>query len=390
MTKRSLNYYGYTHEAYKECSSLIRTTNRKHITILNTWFLLINLLYLVFASLNLFGVSEGQVPFYTSYFGISILFEIWLFFFPQSVEKCNYFAVFASIWIFLSYGIFASIMQPYMPATMFLIVMVLTSLSFIGNMGVMIIFALIGSALFLWSSYHYKTFSIAYHDTYNVLVITTLSIALHYTFQRTRVSQFILYQRDLQIQKELEIKSSFDTLTALLNRGRFFSIAEELIRNNKTNEYMVITLIDLDEFKQINDNLGHQMGDKVIQTVGKIILQTMNFSPEDRFSISEWGIRNENFSIAGRLGGDEFILLLRGFNSRQEVTDFLKEILTAMNAVRFEGLEGIHASFGATEISGTNIDIDNAYKLADEALYESKRAGKNQIYFSTETISGDA
>lgn len=390
MTKRSLNYYGYTREAYKECSSLIRSTNRKHITILNTWFLLINLLYLVFASLNLFGVNEGQVPFYTTYFGISVFFEIWLFFFPHAVEKFNYFAVFASIWIFLSYGIFTSIMQPYMPATMFLIFMVLTTLSFIGNMGVMIIFALIGSALFLWSSYHYKTFSIAYHDTYNVIVITTLSIALHYTFQRTRVSQFILYQRDLQIQKELEIKSSFDALTSLLNRGRFFSIAEEIIRKNGSSDYMVITLVDLDEFKQINDNLGHQMGDKVIQTVGKIILQTMNFSPEDRFSISEWGIRNEKFSLAGRLGGDEFILLLRGFKSRQEVTDFLKKILENLNAVRFEGLEGIHASLGATEISGTNIDIDNAYKLADEALYESKRAGKNQIYFSTETISGDA
>ncbi len=389
MTKRSLNYYGYTREAYKECSSLIRSTNRKHITILNTWFLLINLFYLVFASLNLFGVNEGQVPFYTTYFGISVFFEIWLFFFPHAVEKFNYFAVFASIWILLSYGIFSSLLQPYMPATMFLIVMVLTSLSFIGNMGVMVFFAILGSGLFLWSSYLYKTFSIAYHDTYNIIVITTLSIALHYTFQRTRVSQFILYQRDLQIQKELEIKSSFDSLTSLLNRGRFFSIAEEIIRKNGSSDYMVITLVDLDEFKQINDNLGHQMGDKVIQTVGKIILQSMSFSPKDKSSITDWDL-TEKFSLAGRLGGDEFILLLRGFKSRQEVTDFLKKILENLNAVRFEGLEGIHASLGATEISGTNIDIDNAYKLADEALYESKRAGKNQIHFSSETISGDA
>ncbi len=389
MTKRSLNYYGYTHEAYKECSSLIRTTNRKHITILNTWFLLINLFYLVFASLNLFGVNEGQAPFYTVYLGISISFEIWLFFFPRFVERYNYFAVFASIWILLSYGIFASIMQPYMPATMFLVVMVLTSLSFIGNMAVMVIFAIIGTGLFLWSSYHFKTFSIAYHDTYNILVISTLSIALHYTFQRTRVSQFILYQRDLQIQKELEIKSSFDALTSLLNRGRFFSIAEEVIRKNNNNEYMVITLIDLDEFKQINDNLGHQMGDKVIQTVGKILLRTLNFTIKDKTSISEWDLK-EKFSLAGRLGGDEFILLLRGFNSRQEVTDLLKKVLETLNAVRFDGLEGIHASLGATEIFAANRDIDNAYKLADEALYESKRTGKNQIHFSTETISGDA
>ena len=388
MTYRSFNFYGYSRESYKECSELIRSTNRKHITILTTWFILINLLYLSFSYLNLFGVNEEKIPFYGSYVIISTIFEIWLLFFPRSVIRHNYLAVFASILILLSYGIAASIAQPYMPATMFLVLLVLTSLSFIGNMYTMIFLTILAVTVFLVTSYFFKTFSIAYHDTYNVAVISTLAIALHYTFQRTRVAQFILYQKDLQVQRELEIKSSFDALTGLLNRGKLFSIAEQILHQKHEN-YLALCLLDLDGFKQINDNLGHQMGDKVIQTVGKTIIASLDLNEDDREKISSWDLKVPH-SLAGRLGGDEFIIFIRGMKSRTEVTDLMQKILNSLNAVKFDGINGIHASFGITEICPSDMDIDNAYKRADEALYESKRAGKNQIHFSTESIPGDA
>ncbi|WP_294428323.1 GGDEF domain-containing protein [uncultured Treponema sp.] len=390
MTKRSFNYYGYTKESYKECSGLIRSTNRKHITILTTWFFFINLLYIVFSFLNLFGVSQERVPFYFSFAMLSLAFDIWLIVFPKSVEKHNYLAVFASISMFFIYGILSSVAQPYMPATMMLIVLTLTSLSYIGRMYIMILIAIVGISFFLTTSYLFKTFSIAYHDTYNVMVVFTLAVTLHYTFQRTRVAQFILYQKDLQIQKELEIKSSFDALTSLLNRGRFFSITAEILRQ-KTDEYMALCILDLDEFKQINDNLGHQMGDKVIQTVGKTLIQALGLGIDDkeRMEISKWELNNFR-SLAGRLGGDEFILFLRGKKSQTEVRELLQSVLDSLNAVRFDGLEGIHASFGVTELAANDRDIDNAYKRADEALYESKRSGKNQIHFSSESVPGDA
>ena len=386
MTSRSVNYYGYTKESYLECSALIRLTNRKHITILTTWFILINLFYLVFSWLNLFGVNQERIPFYASSLFTGIVFEVWLLVFPRSVEKHIYLAVFASISMLLAYGILCSIAEPYMPATMFLILLVLTSLSFIGNLFIMIAFAIAGVAAFLATSYLYKTFSIAYYDTYNAVIVITLSIALHYTFQRTRVSQFILYQRDLQIQKELEIKSSFDALTSLLNRGRFFSMAEEILRM-RNNEYIALCLLDLDGFKQINDNLGHQMGDKVIQVVGKTIISGLDLDSSQRMNISAWDLKVQR-SIAGRLGGDEFITLIRGKSSRTEVIELLQKILDSLNAQNFDGVEGIHASFGVTELSLQDFDIDNAYKRADEALYESKRAGKNQIHFSSDVLLG--
>lgn len=388
MTARSFNYYGYTKESYMECSEMIRTTNRKHTTILNTWFILINLLYLVFSYLNLFGVNQERIPFYAAYLLVGIIFELWLTVFPKSAEKHNYITVFSSIIGFLSYGILTSIFAPYMPATMFLVLLSLTALSYIGNMAIMISVSIVGVGIFLTTSYLYKTFSIAYNDTYNAVVVMTLVFGLHYTFQRTRVSQFILYQRDLQIQRELEIKSSFDALTTLLNRGRFFAITEEILRS-KPNEYITLCILDLDKFKGINDNLGHQMGDKVIQTVGKTLIKQLGIESYISEMISSWDLKPK-ISIAGRLGGDEFILFIRGKKTQDEVRELLQNILDSLNKVQFDRLNGIHASLGVTEITSTDRDIDNAYKRADIALYESKRAGKNQIHFSTVTTTGDA
>ena len=388
MTARSFNYYGYTKESYMECSEMIHTTNRKHTTILNTWFILINLLYLVFSYLNLFGVNQERIPFYAAYLLVGIIFELWLTVFPKTVEKHNYITVFSSIIGLLSYGILTSIFAPYMPATMFLVLLSLTALSYIGNMAIMISVSIVGVGIFLTTSYLYKTFSIAYNDTYNAVVVMTLVFGLHYTFQRTRVSQFILYQRDLQIQRELEIKSSFDALTTLLNRGRFFAITEEILRSNP-NEYITLCILDLDEFKGINDNLGHQMGDKVIQTVGKTLIKQLGIESYISEMISSWDLKPK-ISIAGRLGGDEFILFIRGKKTQDEVRELLQNILDSLNKVQFDRLNGIHASLGVTEITSTDRDIDNAYKRADTALYESKRAGKNQIHFSTVTTTGDA
>lgn len=388
MTARSFNYYGYTKESYMECSEMIHTTNRKHTTILNTWFILINLLYLVFSYLNLFGVNQERIPFYAAYLLVGIIFELWLSVFPKTAEKHNYITVFSSIIGLLSYGILTSIFAPYMPATMFLVLLSLTALSYIGNMAIMISVSIVGVGIFLTTSYLYKTFSIAYNDTYNAVVVMTLVFGLHYTFQRTRVSQFILYQRDLQIQRELEIKSSFDALTTLLNRGRFFAITEEILRS-KPNEYITLCILDLDEFKGINDNLGHQMGDKVIQTVGKTLIKQLGIESYISEMISSWDLKPK-ISIAGRLGGDEFILFIRGKKTQDEVRELLQNILDSLNKVQFDRLNGIHASLGVTEITSTDRDIDNAYKRADTALYESKRAGKNQIHFSTVTTTGDA
>ena len=76
--------------------------------------------------------------------------------------------------------------------------------------------------------------------------------------------QFVLYHKNMQNQRELEVGSSFDALTSLLNRGRFFSMADRVLHDG-SGGYKALCLIDLDGFKQVNDQPGHQMGDKVKQ-----------------------------------------------------------------------------------------------------------------------------
>lgn len=375
MTQRSFNYYGYTRDAYYSCSSLIHSMNKNHILILNSWFAIVNVFYLVFSFFNLFGATQELMLFYMIFTGISIAFGVWLVLFPSFAERHNFSTVFASITILMTYGIIHSVSHPYMPATMFLILLTIVSVSFIGRMYLMIALVFTAAIAFLVTSYKFKTFSIAYRDSYNVAIVATLAATLHYTFQRMRIAQFILFQKDEQTRKELEIKSSFDPLTMLLSRGYFFSAAEEIVRL-VMGENMYLCLLDLDGFKGINDTLGHQMGDKVIQTVGKVILRLFDLEKNGQ-CVSEWDL-TRNIPIAGRLGGDEFIILLR-MESPEQTEKKMRELMDRLSEVKFDGLDGIRTSVGVTEITGDDRDLDAAYKRADDALYESKRAGKNQI-----------
>lgn len=382
MGRKSFFLYGYDRETFNDCIDMIRSTNRKNAIIMNAWFFVINLLYVVCSVFNMFGVTVEQTPFYAAYTLISLIYVIILFAFQRETKRFSIIFVYLVMLELFSYSIIVSVSRPYMPAIMYLILYLLVNLLFMGNCGKAIAIAILGTSILLYTSFKYKTFSIAYQDMYNAIMVDVLAAGLHYMFQRARLAQFVLYQKDLQIQKELDIKSSFDSLTDLLNRGRFFSIAEKVLLIKPKEEYIAVCLVDLDSFKQINDKLGHQMGDKVIQTTGKIISETIDSKgiyKANRIT-SSWDLTMP-YSISGRLGGDEFIILVRGKEKREDILPMLQSMLERLNAVRFDSINGIQASIGVTEIEDGESDMDGAYSRADSALYESKRLGKNRISF---------
>ena len=380
MTAQSINHYGYDEETARECSELINSTNKKHVIILNVWFFIVNVLCAFFAAFDLFTLNQSSLRLYIIYAVLSALFFVVCKFYgaKQTTLRITILVI-VNMLIWLTYGIAISVDQPYMPATLFMVMMAVLSFSFISTMLRTLAGILFCSGTFLFFSFTVKTASIAKQDLYNVIIFVSLSIVLHFAFQRTRMQTFVTLQKNIQIQRELEIKSSFDALTSLLNRGRFFSLAGNILAKPH-NEYMAMCLIDLDEFKQINDKLGHQMGDKAIQIAGQAIIDCLNIDLSKKWAFQEKVIK-ENCSFPGRLGGDEFILFLRGMSGREEVMDVLQRILKTLNSVDVGELHGIHASLGVTELTENDRDIDSAYSRADEALYESKRAGKNQIRF---------
>ncbi|MBQ7679740.1 MAG: GGDEF domain-containing protein [Butyrivibrio sp.] len=381
MKQTNLLYYGYNRETYQACRDQISSTNRRHALMINLWFVISNLLYVIFSLMRVFGVDRGSTPFYAAFLVVSASFGVFLLALRKQAERYTSLTVYASVVLLLLYGIEVSIAKPYMAAAMFPLLLVLVATAYIDNMLRMMLVLAGFSAVFILSSFSQKAVSIAYEDTYNILITLFLAAALHYAFQHTRMMQFVLYQKNLQNQRELEVSSSFDALTSLLNRGRFFSMTDRIL-HEKDGEYMALCLLDLDGFKQINDQLGHQMGDKAIQMTGQTILEVMRIDESERWSFPE-RVLKERGSFAGRLGGDEFIVLIRGCHNAEEVEQLLGQVLKKLNDVRFEGLSGIHASFGVTTLAAGE-DIDAAYTRADAALYASKRAGKNQIRSSEE------
>ncbi len=382
MKNKSFNYYGYEKNTYDDCASLIAQVNRRHMEILNIWFILITAIYLFFSWQNSNGFNEQSSPVFLIFLIVEIVFEV--IFIRFRTVSLGYTQIFMhlNMMALLLFGIICSSIQPYMAATIYLVILVLVALSYIGTMTrIVMLLALFGAA-FLFISYHMKPESIFHQDVFNMLIVLMLSVVLHYTFQRARIRQFITFRQSTKMQQELEIKSSFDSLTSLLNRGRFFSMAVEVMHQEK-KDHIVIGILDLDNFKQINDSLGHQMGDKVIQTTGRIVQESLKIEYGEKWSFPERAIK-EKLNFAGRLGGDEFVVLIRGLRSKDEAKPLFDKLISELNAVRLEGLDGIRTSIGVTEIGPSDTDMDAAYARADSALYLSKEDGRNIVSFYSE------
>ena len=382
MSGRSINYYGFEKPAYDECMDLIKETDRRHMEMLNLWFLIITCVYLYYSWQNSLGLSRNNAPMFLVFLGIELVGELLMVFAKKFVAKVPLLFVYVNTAVVLSFGILCSVSQPYMAATIYLVALVIVALSYIDVLWRVGVAMLTLTLAFLYSSYLVKPDTIYKQDIFNVVIVFVLSMFLHFLLQQARMRQFITFMESERMKHELEVKSSFDGLTQLLNRARFFSMAREVLKS-EGDDFMVLGLIDLDKFKQINDTLGHQMGDKVIQTASKTILDTLSIEYGEKWSFTERAVK-ENLNFAGRLGGDEFVVLIRNLKTPEEVEEAFHKILKTLNDVRLEGVAGINASIGVTLLKKDDYDVDKAYSRADEALYQSKEEGRNRVTFSGE------
>ncbi|MBQ9438013.1 MAG: hypothetical protein IJU50_06735 [Lachnospiraceae bacterium] len=220
-----INYYGFDRATFSDCEHLICPTNYKHLMFINLWFLILNLIYLNFSTLKLFGVQQSNGAIYSVYAAVSFLLAVLLFGAKKFSLKHSRLLIYLVILLLASYGILISLSQPYSAATTFHVLFVLAALSYMDTMLPMGIVFVLSTLAFSLSAWFGKSLNIAYQDIFNAVVNLTLAISLHYAFQHARMGQFVTYRKNMQIQQELEVKSSFDALTSLLNRGKFFSMA---------------------------------------------------------------------------------------------------------------------------------------------------------------------
>lgn len=173
-------------------------------------------------------------------------------------------------------------------------------------------------------------------------------------------------QRKLEEKNiELERLAYLDTLTGLYNRRKWLELVQEqtqLIRRY-SNEASLI-LIDLDNFKEVNDRFGHPAGDLVLEKVATILKENLRVVDK-----------------ACRWGGEEFIILLPQLNSTKAkgVAEKLRNVLENTDFYLEDNKINIKASFGVTHLDSGPDSFQTAYGRADKALYTAKENGRNRV-----------
>jgi diguanylate cyclase (GGDEF)-like protein/PAS domain S-box-containing protein len=173
-----------------------------------------------------------------------------------------------------------------------------------------------------------------------------------------------------ETQKELEQLASFDTLTGLPNRRLLHDRLEQAARRaQRSNKGMTVMFIDLDGFKKVNDTLGHDVGDLLLQEVALRLQKCIRLSDS-----------------VGRLGGDEFAMVLEDTQERSDSIMIGERILAALAAPFVLGGHPVTtaASIGIAIYAKDGTDALTLLKNADAAMYRAKQAGRKQFRFYSE------
>ncbi len=188
-------------------------------------------------------------------------------------------------------------------------------------------------------------------------------------------------QSDITVRKIAENKiiemAFYDVLTQLPNRRLFVDRLEKaLVSSARSRNYGALMFIDLDNFKIINDTLGHEIGDILLQQVAA------------RLKLC---VREED--TVARLGGDEFVIMIENLNSDVDqasafVSRIGNKILKSLNRTfEFDGYQHLSTpSIGITLFNNEANSINELIKQSDMAMYQSKTAGRNRFTFYCETV----
>ena len=165
--------------------------------------------------------------------------------------------------------------------------------------------------------------------------------------------------------RALERKADTDLLTELNNKIATERKIREYIRDNQDSQALMF-VFDIDNFKKINDTRGHAFGDEVLRTIG------MRLKAEFRMS-----------DVIGRVGGDEFILLLKNIkdeNILKKESGRVADMFRDFKVGQYSKYK-VTASIGCAVFPRDADNFDDLYKAADRALYKAKQRGKNQLAF---------
>lgn len=176
--------------------------------------------------------------------------------------------------------------------------------------------------------------------------------------------------------QQLEQQAVTDALTGLLNRRGFYQAVESaLMRTDRAEKHLVVLYLDLDGFKRINDSLGHDAGDRLLLWVAGQLKDCLR-----------------PYDILARIGGDEFTAVIDGLDYPEQAAIIAEKLIDRVSArQQVEGLDiSLGVSIGIATYPDCGADLDGLLRAADVAMYEAKRAGRQQYRFFDHKMNGRA
>lgn len=221
------------------------------------------------------------------------------------------------------------------------------------------------------SQYHWKLISYVNRDAldqYSLSLLHNLSLLGAVLFLLTALASWFIAAaivRKRLYRDELFNLAHFDTLTGLANRTLFFDRLNQTFETSRRHGHrFAILYVDLDDFKNVNDTMGHSAGDMLLKKVSKRMLNIVRRS-----------------DTVGRMGGDEFMLILTEITRPGDAELVAKKLLATLTRPVTLGNQQalVGACIGLAIFPDDSDDEDLLVKMADEAMYACKAAGKNAI-----------
>lgn len=201
---------------------------------------------------------------------------------------------------------------------------------------------------------------------WTLLLLYRRQEAFHALEQAQQINQQLIGRLEEEHRRSSHAAAT-DHLSGLHNRRQFVDLAgRTLVRQRGQRRLMAMLFIDMDRFKSINDSLGHKVGDLLLQAIAGRITRLLE--PGDE---------------ASRFGGDEFVVLLAGHRSEDQITAWVRALVDKLSATyALDGQEvNTSPSVGVAICPRDGQDVDSLIRHADAAMYSAKQAGRAQYRF---------
>lgn len=217
-------------------------------------------------------------------------------------------------------------------------------------------FALIGLAViaFCAMTMAFKPLSIARYDVFEAIVAVFFALAVDALTTALRI-------RDYEARVKYKLLSTRDVFSDIFNKRACKDAMVNYLQASAPRTRCAFLILDLDDFKRINDTAGHLGGDAILRRTGNMLQKLFRSS-----------------DVIGRFGGDEFVVLAKGMASLDGVERKCCRLREQMASFRVDGAkDGVTCSVGAVVVDNQAADYNSLFRQADAALYEAKKNGKN-------------